>query len=34
MAALEDLFASGHRACAGCGCALFLKTLLRVTGPT
>jgi pyruvate ferredoxin oxidoreductase beta subunit len=33
MAALEDLFASGHRACAGCGCALFLKTLLRVTGP-
>jgi pyruvate ferredoxin oxidoreductase beta subunit len=33
MAALEDLFASGHRACAGCGCALTLKTLLRVTGP-
>lgn len=33
MAALEDLFASGHRACAGCGCALFLKTLLRATGP-
>ncbi len=33
MAALEDLYASGHRACAGCGCALFLKTLARVTGP-
>ena len=33
MAALEDLYASGHRACAGCGCALFLKTLMRVTGP-
>ena len=33
MAALEDLFASGHRACAGCGCALAMKTLLRVTGP-
>src|SRR5271157_384762 len=33
MAALEDLFASGHRACAGCGCALTLKTLLRITGP-
>ena len=33
MAAREDLFASGHRACAGCGCALTLKTLLRVTGP-
>ena len=33
MAALEDLFASGHRACAGCGCALTMKTLLRVTGP-
>jgi pyruvate ferredoxin oxidoreductase beta subunit len=33
MAALEDLFASGHRACAGCGCSLFLKTLLRITGP-
>lgn len=33
MAALDDLFASGHRACAGCGCALFLKTLMRATGP-
>ncbi|HTY91557.1 MAG TPA: pyruvate synthase subunit PorB [Methanocella sp.] len=33
MAALEDLFASGHRACAGCGCALTMKTLLRATGP-
>ncbi len=33
MAALEDLFASGHRACAGCGCALAMKTLLRVAGP-
>ncbi len=33
MAALEDLFASGHRACAGCGCALTLKTLMHVVGP-
>ena len=28
----SDLFASGHKACAGCGAALTLQAILRATG--
>ena len=27
-----DLFASGHKACAGCGAALTVQAILRATG--
>jgi len=29
-----ELFTSGHRACAGCGAALAVRTILRATGAT
>ena len=28
-----ELFAKGHRACAGCGCALAMRYALKATGP-
>ncbi len=30
---MTELFASGHRACAGCGSAICMRTILNATGP-
>lgn len=29
----EEYFAAGHRACAGCGCAIAVRTALKAAGP-